>query len=69
MTKQELKENGITITVITRAMHRLEKIISYYNKKYDYDLNNAANKERAEYNSAIVRWDVMKAHRDILKAN
>ena len=60
MTKQELIDNGVTLKSITAMMRRAEKLISFFNNKYDYDQSLATDKEKTEWNSAISRHDIMK---------
>lgn len=60
--------NGVTIKDITRMMISTEKLINFYNKKYNFEIENASAKEQREYKSALERWDFMKSKRDQLKA-
>ena len=62
-----IKNKGITLEMVTAMMHRAEKLIAYYNNKYNYDMELAPINERAEWNSALELWDVAKANRDKLK--
>jgi hypothetical protein len=56
--------NGVTLRQITGMMNRLEKVIAWYNKKYNFQVP-ATEKQ---YHSAINVWDQLKVKRDILKA-
>ncbi len=69
MTKQELLDKGITLNGLTAMMHQAEKLIAYFNCKYDFDMDKASASERAEWQSTIERWDIMKMHRDTMKAH
>jgi len=66
MTKAELKAKGITPKMLTDMMHRAEKLISYFNETYAYDINLATAHEQIEWESTLNRWDIMKSHRDTL---
>lgn len=68
MTKQELLEKGITLKKVTSIMNRYEKLISYFNKKYGHNIDNASEKDAKEWRSALSVWDIAKARRDTLKA-
>lgn len=52
---------------ITRMMRNIEKVINWYNKKYNFAIETASQKEQNEYNALLQRWDFMKAKRDELK--
>ena len=53
MTKQELQEKGITLKNVTAMMNRYEKLIAYFNNKYEYNIENASEKEAKEWRSAL----------------
>jgi hypothetical protein len=61
--------NGVTLKDITRLMNKTEKLINWYNKKYNFQMENASAKEVKEYEGAIQRWDFLKAKRDLLNNN
>lgn len=44
-------------------MHRYEKVINWYNKKYNYNVPDSIK----EYHSALNIWDQLKIKRDQLK--
>ena len=53
----------------TRIMNSYGKVINFYNKKYNYNIEEeGTEKEIKEYNSAINIWDQLKAKRDVLKS-
>ena len=52
---------------VTAAMHTLEKMISTYNKKYDFDLEGATDDDRRQWQAALDAWDKLKQFRDTLK--
>lgn len=67
MTKADLIKNGITVKKLTSMMRREERLINYYNTKYEYQIEEEASpKEQAEYQGALNRWDAAKQHRDLL---
>lgn len=66
MTKQELQEKGITLKNVTAMMNRYEKLIAYFNNKYEYNIENASEKEAKEWRSALNVWDRAKITRDTL---
>lgn len=55
-----------TLNDLTRMMRNIEKIINWYNKKYNFQMNQASAKEQKEYNCLLERWDFLKAKRDSL---
>lgn len=55
--------NGVSLKQITGIMNRYEKLINWYNKKYNFDV--PANIK--EYHSALNIWDQLKTKRDQLK--
>jgi hypothetical protein len=55
------------ISEITAKMHQLEKLIQYFNKKYDYEIEEATKKDKSEWNLALELWDTMKRKRDLIK--
>lgn len=61
--------NGVTAKQITSLMLKNEKIISWYNRKYNFDMSSASPKEVKEYESKLAQWDFMKQKRDSLKNN
>lgn len=67
MTKQELLDKGITLKDITSAMRRAEKLISFFNHKYDYNMALASDSDKKQWRMALGRWDTFKIHRDIIK--
>lgn len=60
--------NGVTIKDITRMMRTYERIVSFYNNKYQFDISKAPAKDQKKYSSALNSWDFMKSKRDQLKA-
>ena len=58
--------NGVTLQDITRLMIKTEKLINWYNKKYNFEMRSASEKEVKEYESAIQNWDFLKTKRDLL---
>lgn len=61
--------NGVTKKDVTRIMRGLERKISFYNKKYKFDVSfpsGASEKEIKEYETALKNWDFMKTKRDQL---
>ena len=56
--------NGVTLKRLTTIMNRYEKLISWYNKKYQNNVPANVN----EYWSSLNIWDDLKAKRDALKA-
>lgn len=65
---QQPNINGVTVKDIERMMFKTEKLINWYNKKYNFDMSLASAKEVKEYESALKNWDFMKAKIDQLKA-
>ena len=61
--------NGVTLKDITRLMIKTEKIINWYNKKYNFQMESASAKEIKQYEGAIKTWDFLKAKRDLLNNN
>ena len=61
--------NGVTLQDITRLMIKTEKLINWYNKKYNFEMRSASEKEVKEYESAIQNWDFLKTKRDLLNNN
>ncbi len=59
--------NGVTLKDITRMMSNLEKVINWFNKKYNFEMELATDKEQKKYNSALSNWDFLKVKRDELK--
>ena len=55
---------GITLKKMTAMMIRWEKLINWYNKKYNFEV--PANEK--QYHMALNIWDTLKANRDLLKA-
>ena len=52
---------GYTKIQILKSMLRLEKMIAYYNNKYNFDVeNNGSINEIKEYNLALKCWDGYK---------
>ncbi len=49
-------------------MNRLEKLIAFYNNKYQFDISKGSINEQKEYNLAVKMWDAFKVKRDQLKA-
>lgn len=56
--------NGVTLKQVTATMIRYEKLISWYNRKYNYDVPTTCK----DYHSALIVWDQLKVKRDQLKA-
>lgn len=56
-----------TIEEITKAMAGYEKSISFYNKKYNFNIDLATEKEQELYVKALKEWDSLKRERDQLK--
>lgn len=59
--------NGVSFEEITRIMNSFEKMINWYNKKYNFDISKAPAKQQKEYNMYLRLWDELKAKRDGLK--
>lgn len=57
-----------TVKEITRMMKSYERVITWYNKKYNFNISLASPKEQKEYNSILNIWDSLKAKRDLLTA-
>ena len=66
--KPEANINGVTLKDVTRMMINIEKLINWYNKKYNFEIEKASEKEQKEYSDLMSRWDFMKAKRDQLIA-
>ncbi len=60
--------NGVTLKDVTRMMNNIEKILAFYNKKYNFDMDKAKPKEQKEFKCLTERWDFMKVKRDELKS-
>jgi len=58
----------MTIRQITAMMHRAEKLIAFYNRRYNFDIDAAKPAEQVEWRSALARWDAMKIQRDNMLA-
>jgi hypothetical protein len=56
--------NGVTLKQVTGIMKTYERIINWYNKKYNFEV--PANEK--QYHSALQIWDTLKAKRDLLTA-
>lgn len=56
--------NGLTLKSITSSMLRFEKVINWYNKKYNFEVPAT----QKQYFMALNCWDALKSARDILKA-
>lgn len=54
------------IKEIERIMKKYEKIIMFYNRKYNYDITLGTKKEEKQYLSALNIWDQLKSKRDSL---
>jgi hypothetical protein len=52
---------------ITSFMLKDEKIINWYNKKYNFDITTAPVKDQKEYAARLASWDMWKSKRDNLK--
>lgn len=52
---------------ITSFMLKDEKIISFFNKKYNFDMDNAPVKDQKDYEARLQSWDMWKEKRDQLK--
>jgi hypothetical protein len=51
---------------IATTMRAYEKVIMFYNIKYNYDITNGTVKEQKEYNSALNIWDQLKVKYDLI---
>lgn len=60
--------NGVTLKELNRIINSFEKVINWYNKKYNFDIAKATHKEQKEYYSNINVWDTLKVKRDYLKS-
>jgi len=67
-TTKQPNINGVTVKQIESLMFKTEKLINWYNKKYNFDMSLASAKEVKEYESALKSWDNLKTKRDQLKA-
>ena len=56
--------NGVTLKQITGMMLRYEKLIAWYNKKYNFKVPE----KHKDYYSALSIWDTLKDKRNELKA-
>jgi hypothetical protein len=59
--------NGVTFSQITSLMNKYEKIIMWYNRKYNFDMSLAKPKEQKEYASIQSAWEFARTKRDELK--
>lgn len=59
--------NGVTEKQITSLMIKIEGIISFYNKKYNFQIENAPVSVQKKYESNLKSWDLLKSKRDTLK--
>lgn len=55
--------NGVKLNDVTRMMRSYEKVINWYNKKYNFEVP----KTETQYYSALNIWDTLKSKRDLLK--
>lgn len=53
---------------ITTTMRAYERVINFYNRKYNYEMEQAKPKEIKQYEASIRIWDFLKAKRDQIKA-
>lgn len=60
--------NGVTLSKITSAMRSYERVINWYNRKYNYNMEAAPEKDRKDYEAKQSVWDYLKGKRDELKA-
>jgi hypothetical protein len=60
--------NGVTFSQITSLMNKYEKIIMWYNRKYNFDMSLAKPKEQKEYEAMQRSWEFARTKRDQLKA-
>lgn len=58
----------MTLQQITARMHNIEKIISFYNSQYHYDILKAPLNVQQHYHKNLATWDQLKIKRDLLKA-
>lgn len=48
-------------------MNNLEKIIHFFNRKYNFEIEKAPKNEQKAYSNLLARWDNLKVKRDRLK--
>lgn len=48
------------------VMRNLEKIILFFNRKYDFDISQAEKTEQKAYRNLLARWDHMNFKRNQL---
>ena len=54
---------------ITSSMIRFEKLINFYNRKYNFDTETlGTEKEKKDYSMSIKLWDALKRKRDSINA-
>ena len=63
-----MKSCTLTLAQVTSAMLRTEKLINWYNTKYNFDMTKATQKQQREYRTCLTMWDTFKSYRDSLKA-
>lgn len=60
--------NGVTFKQITFLMNKYEKIIMWYNRKYNFEISKGTPKEQKEYASMQNAWEIARSKRDQMKA-
>lgn len=68
LTVEQMIQRGLTVKGFTSVMRTHERIINFFNKKYDYDMDKATDKDRREWQRSLDTWDGLKVNRDTLKA-
>lgn len=64
-----IERNGVKLTMksVTATMLRQEKIINFYNRKYNFEIEKAPKQCQRAYKCSIAIWDAFKPLRDELK--
>jgi hypothetical protein len=64
-----IERNGVKLTLksVTATMLRQEKIINFYNRKYNFKIETAPKQCQRAYNVSLAIWDTYKPLRDELK--
>jgi U3 small nucleolar ribonucleoprotein component len=65
--KNQPNVNGVTFNQMTSLMNKAEKIIMWYNRKYNFDMSLAKAKEQKEYSNMQELWERVRTQRDSLK--
>lgn len=55
--------SNISLKTLTGMMNRLENLIAWYNRKYNFDVPASEKK----YHSALNTWDMLKTKRDAIR--